>query len=68
MTYEAKYVRCPFFEQDTKTQITCEGIISELSIQLFATEQAKKRCIRKYCMNDFERCNIYYEIMKKYDE
>lgn len=64
--YGAVNVKCPFYCEESKNSIKCEGIISTTCKHNFETSLQKKKHKEKYCNRDFMSCPCYGEIKIKY--
>lgn len=68
-TYKDSDVKCPFFREQTKRSISCEGIIDESILKLwFEDKKTKDRHSEIFCCNRYCNCEIYSMLEKKYEE
>lgn len=62
-------VLCPFFRGHTPTAIGCEGITDETLLKLiFPCRDARDRHEDIFCMEHFEKCELYRAIEEQYKE
>lgn len=66
MRYEAVDVKCPFYKDETKNSIKCEGIVSVACINNFDNAREKKKHKAKYCCDQYNSCPLNKSIMLKY--
>lgn len=57
--YGAEDVICPFYKEETKNTITCEGVIGENCRQAFSDSMQKKAHKKEYC-NAFNYSNCLH--------
>ena len=61
-------VRCPFFQKQTDMLVYCEGIEGVHSVTLnFSRKMQKQVYSSSFCCNHYEQCQVYKEVMKKYE-
>lgn len=70
--YWEREVKCPFFKrEDKKThRISCEGVTHNTTISLVfgeVKEVERKDYLWHYCCRDYERCEIFKAVSKKYE-
>ena len=62
-------IGCPFYKNDEKLQIVCEGIGEARSLILsFRYTQERNRQIRLFCAGCYEKCEVFRMIMEKYTD
>ena len=66
MEYGAELVQCPFYKNESKNSIRCEGVISITCSNNFNTSTEKKKHLEKHCCDKYEDCEIYKVVCKKY--
>lgn len=67
MNYNAKDVICPFYRNNEKKTIQCEGLISLDGIQKFGAEKALKIHMTKYCNSfNYRFCPYAKALKQKY--
>lgn len=67
--HRSAQIRCPFFRGHTPTEIGCEGITDDTLLKLiFPCRTARDRQEDIFCMQHFEKCELYEAINKKYEE
>lgn len=65
--YGSQDVKCPFYKNETKNSISCEGIFGCTCIHTFASRIEKKNYKQKYCdVFDFKKCILYKSINSTY--
>lgn len=67
MPTESKEVKCPFYKDETPEAIRCEGVISVACINNFRGRETKQKHKRRYCNTEYEDCEHYKTVIKKYD-
>ena len=67
MQYGSEKVLCPFYKDETKNSIRCEGVISVACINNFAETDDKKQHLEEYCYTHYKRCPHANALYKKYD-
>lgn len=67
--YEDVRVKCPFFISSSDKCITCEGITDDCTLTLeFRKNKMKKQYRRNNCEEDYEDCELYKTLERKYEE
>lgn len=66
MVYGSQDVKCPFYKDETKNTIRCEGIFSAALSNNFDSAQSKKEHVKKYCCKHFKECSLYKVVNQKY--
>lgn len=64
--YGSENVRCPFYSEETKNAIKCEGVISKTCKHNFETSTQKKKHKGKYCNRTYFECPYYKQVNSKY--
>lgn len=67
--YRPSYVcRCPFYENEYRKGICCEGIGEASSTTMnFEDENKKNEYIKQYCINEYpEECKIFQILAQKW--
>ena len=67
MQYGSEKVLCPFYKDETRNSIRCEGVISVACISNFAETEQKKQHSEKFCCLHYEECPLAEALYKKYD-
>lgn len=67
MNYNSKNVKCPFYVDNSKTSIKCEGDATQQCIHLFPNAAEKKAHFELFCCGDHKTCKHARNIEKKYD-
>ena len=60
---------CPFFQHDSRFEITCEGLMAEDQLQIkFRTEMKKENYLREVCCTFCyeKRCPVAHMLEQKY--
>lgn len=65
-TYDSVKVKCPFYNDETKNKIKCEGAVSKNCEQNFQTALQKKKHKEKFCDRDYCSCPHYKQVNAKY--
>ena len=73
--YADIYVKCPFYDRGDKGCIQCEGILGTSAVKLLFRDPAdghpltKERTVyaNKFCETDYESCEIYKLLLRKYE-
>lgn len=63
----APKIMCPYFINQTKVSVSCEGIESDKLVQWFDGEDKKLKCIEAYCMHYPSKCPVQIALEKKYE-
>ena len=66
MEYGAELVKCPFYKDESKNSIRCEGIISITCSSNFGSTKEKKKHREKHCCDKYKDCDIYKLVDMKY--
>jgi len=67
--YESVYAICPFYKDETKCEIKCEGVVSCSVINKFENTVQKREHEEKYCYSlMYRKCALSKRIFKKYEE
>ena len=64
--YGAEYVKCPFYREETKNTLKCEGEFSETCTFTFQHRQNKNLHKAKYCKTEYCKCPHFLKVRKKY--
>ena len=65
--YGAEKTKCPFYKDETKNTISCEGIFGCGCVHTFSTAPEKRTHKEKYCNKfDFKNCILYQSIFSTY--
>ena len=64
--YGSEKVKCPFYKEETKNSIKCEGVISINCTQTFEDAHKKISFKSKYCEKDYFNCEHFIQVEKKY--
>lgn len=64
--WESKMVECPFYIEEDKRTITCEGAVSMRCIQQFKTHLEKENQKYSYCNACYKQCTHFQAVEKKY--
>ena len=65
---EDRLVRCPFYTSLKDKRISCEGITDDCNTILeFQSKLKRDTFKRKFCDNDYEKCEIFKSIWRKYE-
>ena len=64
--YKSNLVKCPFYKDETKNTIRCEGIFSEAIQSNFELTKSKKAFRNECCCCDYRRCPIFILVDEKY--
>lgn len=60
-------IGCPFYRNDEKRKIVCEGVGEAEAIELrFRYTQERNKQIRLFCAGCYERCEIFRMVSEKY--
>lgn len=65
MIYGAKEVKCPFYKEESKNAIICEGLFSQSLTNNFLTAAEKKKHREKHCCFKYTECEIFKANKKK---
>ena len=62
-------IGCPFYRNDEKGKIICEGVGEYEAIVLrFRYTQERNKQIRLFCAGDYAKCEVFRMILEKYEE
>ena len=64
--YKSNLIKCPFYKEETKNTIRCEGIVSEALQNNFRETKNKKIFRKRFCCNNYEKCPLFQSINSKY--
>lgn len=64
--YKSNLIKCPFYKEETKNTIKCEGVVSVALQNNFRGTKDKKVFRKKHCCKDYENCPLYSLINIKY--
>lgn len=64
--YGAESVKCPFYSDETKNTIKCEGTFSAFNAFVFGSAAQKKKHKHKHCNWDYIHCPHYQQVQEKY--
>lgn len=67
MRYGSAQILCPYYNDHSPKSIICEGIVSRYCVQNFGIEKQRKEHTQKYCMCDYNECEIAQNLEKKYN-
>jgi hypothetical protein len=68
-TYKDVEIQCPFYKEQVKQSISCEGLTDESIIKLwFNSQKAKELHMKVFCQNKYKNCEIYTMLEKKYED
>lgn len=62
--YGSEKTLCPFYKDETKNSIKCEGEISISSNQNFENATAKKEHKKVFCDKNYSQCNHFKSVNK----
>lgn len=66
-SYGEEKVKCPFYKEETKNSIKCEGIFGCTCVHNFASSKEKKNHKEKYCDEFyFKKCILYQSVNSTY--
>lgn len=69
--YVSKYVVCPFYHNEDKQTMYCEGVITDATLlNSFRSNFDKSEYKTKYCcsMDGHKKCPVAESLYKKYDD
>lgn len=66
MQYGSEKVKCPFYKEDTKNSIRCEGVISIACSNNFEAAEKKRQHLELYCEKEYEKCPHAKVLYEKY--
>lgn len=69
-SYYSKFVKCPYYHEDTIKSILCEGVLRKSVIrQSFNTKKDKLEWQESYCnkIQGYEKCPVYCVACRKYE-
>ena len=65
--YGFQDAKCPFYKDETKNSIKCEGTFCESCLQLFSSASQKKQFKERHCNTfDFKNCSHFRNVNRKY--
>lgn len=68
-TYKDVEILCPFYKEQAKQSISCEGLVDDSTIKLwFNYPKAKCLHAQVFCQKKYKNCEIYSILEKKYEE
>lgn len=69
MVYGSQNVKCPFYKDETKNSIRCEGAFSATVTNNFANTKDKYAYMKAFCygIKSCEKCTLYESVMDKYN-
>ena len=67
MQFGSEKVVCPFYVDETRNTIKCEGIFTATSQNNFVNSIKKQHHQEIYCYNDYERCLQAKILLEKYN-
>ena len=67
MQYGSEKVLCPFYKDETRNSIRCEGVISVACVNNFEIVEDKKQHLEMYCCSDYEKCPQAKALYEKYN-
>ncbi len=67
--YDDILAKCPFFYENSRKSVICEGITDDSILCLkFLSENGRDKQRRIFCDKNYEKCEIFRMLMKKYEE
>ena len=66
LEYGSQEVQCPFYKDETKNAVRCEGIFGSSCVCNFKNTKEKKTHKRAFCNTNYDKCLLYEAIIKKY--
>ena len=66
MVYGSVDVKCPFYKDETKNTIRCEGIFSSAVSNNFETSTHKEKHKVECCCTRYQDCVLYRAVYAKY--
>ena len=67
MDYGTVDVKCPFYKEETKNSICCEGDFGSSCIHIFKSRNYKNKHKEQFCnLFDFKKCSLYQSIFATY--
>lgn len=71
---QAKFVQCPFYENDERGCIRCEGVVDDTRLKLSfqnrdgsLDQDRKLDYLHTYCIHNYQSCRIHKMLMGKYE-
>lgn len=64
--YGAEHVQCPFYEDETKNTLKCEGEFSQSCTFVFLSSTKKNNHKFKYCNQKYNLCPHFKRVREKY--
>ncbi len=66
-SYGSALTKCPYYDEESKNNIKCEGTISKTCTHNFKSSAQKRKHKNKFCDTfDFKNCPHFKQIQKKY--
>lgn len=66
-SYRGAYVKCPFYLDDTRNSIICEGAFQSTRCTTGSQNHGRiTKILEEFCCDDFERCPLYRAVESKY--
>ena len=66
MEKEYDTVKCPFYKDETKNTIRCEGIFTNAISNNFEYSGQKRKHRDAYCCKKYRDCTLYRVVTSKY--
>lgn len=66
MKFTSISVLCPFYRDETKNTIRCEGLFSEALSNNFESVETKRDYKNKCCCSQYTDCKLYSLLESKY--
>lgn len=63
--YGAEKTKCPFYKDETKNSIKCEGLFSVTTNQNFENSTLKKTHKKYFCNFDYKSCKHFKQCQNK---
>lgn len=67
MIYGCENVLCPFYKDETKNSIRCEGIFSEALSNNFKDTKSKMQHKINFCCDNYLQCALFSPLENKYE-
>lgn len=68
-TWNAGYVRCPYYiSDDTRSRITCQGVIEGSKLHWELPPEDYKIQMREFCQNRYRNCEVCQLLSQIYEE
>lgn len=66
---ESKLAKCPFYKEEDRQKIICEGVVDNSSIHVaFSSPTQKGEYCRQFCYRHYDDCLVADMLYCKYDE